>query len=180
MREREKEREREREREKEREGEREYLNASDALLYYSPWFLSYIFLLTILSPSLLPPLLAYFQHLFISLTPFIQLIVYKLQNSAVMLHLLLSSTVSIHHSSCVLANCMPPSPPPPSQPPPFTDFLLTLISTLFTLLMREVSNIFTLSSLWIVNSGTLYHVLFFSPSLNLDSFKCEIPKQIQN
>ena len=63
------------------------------------------------------------------------------------------------HVNCSseLANCMPP----PSHCLVAHNFLLVLIPILSTSLIQERTSIFTLSSLLLVNSGTLYLNLYF-------------------
>ena len=63
------------------------------------------------------------------------------------------------HADCSseFANCMPP----PSRSLAAQDFLLLFIFILSIYLMQELTNIFTLSSLTLVNSGTLFPCLFF-------------------
>ena len=76
------------------------------------------------------------------------------------------------HANCSSehANCMPP----PSHDLAAHDFLLLLITILSISLMQELTSIFTLSSLTLVNSGSLFFCLFFSiciSAYDLNSFK---------
>ena len=50
-------------------------------------------------------------------------------------------------------------------------FLLLLIPILPIFPMQELTSIITLSSLTLVNSGTLFLCLFFPPAYDLNSFK---------
>ena len=63
------------------------------------------------------------------------------------------------HADCYseLANCMPP---PPSRSLAAQGFLLVLIPILFTFQMQELTSIFTLSSLTLINSGILLLSVF--------------------
>ena len=92
------------------------------------------------------------------------LTVFNLSHSAAMLHLLLSSinifmlTVLLN----LLTACLSPSHSIAAH-----NFLLTLIPILSTFLMQELTIIFTLSSLLLVNLGTLLLNLYFQLWLEL-------------
>ena len=72
-----------------------------------------------------------------------------------MLHLYLSSTAIFILTALLklLTACLPSSRGIAAQ-----DFLLFLIPILSIFLMQELISIFTLSSLTLVNSGTLFHL----------------------
>jgi len=99
---------------------------------------------------------------------------FRLTNSPPLTYCLQSLTVRCNVASLVvfyryfhaycsseLTNCMPP----PSCGLAVQDFLITLTPILSTLLMQESTSIFTLSSISLVNSGTLCFSLFFSAYL---------------
>ena len=97
------------------------------------------------------------QRLFVSSTLLLWLTVFNLSNTAAVLLLYLSSTAIFMVTALLnlLTACLPHSRGLAAQ-----DFLLSLIPILSTSLMQELTSIFILSSLLLVNSGTLYLILF--------------------
>ena len=85
------------------------------------------------------------------------------------------------HANCSfeLVYCMPPRLLA-SHCLTAQNFLLALIPILSTFLMQGLISIFTLSSLQLVYSGTLYLNLYFHfPSYNLNSFKRGVSRHLQ-
>merc|ERR1711980_20048 len=98
------------------------------------------------------------QKLFVSSTLLLLLTVYKLLKSAAVLLLFLSSIVIFMVTALLnlLTACLPPSRGLAAQ-----DFLLFLTPMLSKPLMQELTSTFTLSSLPLVNSGTVFLGLYF-------------------
>ena len=80
------------------------------------------------------------------------------------------------HADCSfeLANCMPPT----SRGLAAKDFLLFLILNLSIYLRKELTSIFTLSSLTLVSSGTLFLLSVFPPAYDLNSFKRGVSRHL--
>merc|ERR1712035_153635 len=107
------------------------------------------------------------QKLFVSSTLLLSLTVYNLLKSAAVLLLFLFSIVIFMVTALLnlLTACLPPSGGLAAP-----DLLLTLTPFLSNSLMQELTSIFILSSLSLVNSGTLPESIF-PPAYDLDSFK---------
>merc|ERR1712035_22001 len=98
------------------------------------------------------------QKLFVSSALLLSLTVYNLLKSAAVLLLFLSSIVIFMVTALLnlLTACLPHSGGLAAP-----DFLLTLTPFLSNSLMQELTSIFILSSLSLVNSGTLFLNLYF-------------------